>query len=146
MKKESGANIKLGLFVTVGVLLFIFAIYYLGSQQNLFGNTFRLNALFYNVSGLQVGNNVRFQGINIGTVDAIEIVSDTSIKISMRVEDDVRKFIRKDAMASVGSEGLMGNRVINIIPGTPGSETVEEDGYLASIPPIDMDQIMYNFQ
>jgi phospholipid/cholesterol/gamma-HCH transport system substrate-binding protein len=146
MKKETGSNIKLGIFVTVGVLLFIFAIYWLGSQQNLFGSTFRISAVFNSVSGLQPGNNVRFSGINVGTVDRIEIISDTTVRVDLIIEEDVRKFIKKDALAGVGSEGLMGNRVINIVPGNPSSPIIEENDYLSSIPPLDMDQIMYNFQ
>jgi len=68
-------KIRLGLFVAGGLALFVFAIFIIGRQKNLFNPVYRLSALFYNVSGLQVGNNIRFSGINVGTVDNITIIN-----------------------------------------------------------------------
>ena len=68
MNKESGYQWKLGMFVIIGLALFVTTIYFVGKQKNLFGSTFELNSKFNSVNGLEVGNNVRFSGINIGTV------------------------------------------------------------------------------
>ena len=76
MKKESGFTWKLGMFVITGLVLFIGTIYFVGKQKNLFGNTFHLKAQFKTVSGLKEGNNVRFSGINIGTVSGIELITE----------------------------------------------------------------------
>ena len=89
----------------------------MGNKQNLFGNTSNLKAVFGNVSGLQVGNNVRYAGMDIGTVKSIEMVNDTTINVSMAIEDKMLIQIKKDAIATIGSDGLVGNMIINIIPG-----------------------------
>nr|MBP6672754.1 MCE family protein [Bacteroidota bacterium] len=69
MKKETSNKIKLGLFITVGMLIFIVGIYFIGEGQQLFRNTFRVSGVFRDVAGLQAGNNVRLSGVNVGTVD-----------------------------------------------------------------------------
>ena len=71
MNKDSGFTWKLGMFVVIGLVLFTGTIYFVGKQKNLFGSTFKLKAQFKTVSGLKEGNNVRFSGINVGTVDGI---------------------------------------------------------------------------
>ena len=138
-------TLKLGIFVTVGTLLFIIAIYMLGKQKNIFGTTFILSSGVKDVSGLMVGNNVRFSGINVGTVDDIIIMSDTLVRIDMVIEDDVRKFIKKDSKAVIGSEGLMGNKIVNILPGS-SSQIVENGDVIISATPIDINQIMTSLQ
>lgn len=144
--KDRSKYVKLGGFITAGVVLFTLAIYYIGSQQNLFGSTFRISGIFQNVGGLQVGNNVRYSGINVGTVENIEIESDTSVRVDMIVELKVKQFIKTDSKASIGSEGLMGNRVVNIIPGTPGGKEIERGGLILTSKPVDMDEIIINLQ
>jgi len=142
MKKNTNRKIKLGLFVTAGIILFIGAIYYVGKQQNLFGSTFRIMGIFKNAGGLQVGNNVRFVGINVGTIENIEIISDTSVKVSIILEEEVRKFIKKDASAIIGSEGLMGDKIISINPGTFDAPIIKEKDTIPTIKPLDTDAIL----
>jgi phospholipid/cholesterol/gamma-HCH transport system substrate-binding protein len=96
-------KVRLGLFVTIGLALFILAIFVIGKQKNLFDPVFTLNTRFNNISGLQVGNTVRYSGINVGTVDAIRIVNDTTVQVSMLVQKDVQKFIKIDSEAGIGS-------------------------------------------
>ncbi|MDI1354165.1 MAG: MlaD family protein [bacterium] len=141
MKKNIGNTIKLGIFVSIGILLFMSAIYFVGKKQRLFSRTFNLSSVFKDVSGLQVGNNVRFSGINLGTIDAIEMLSDTSVRVDMILDESARKFIKKDARASVGSEGLMGNKIISITAGSPGETAVLDNGYLMSISPVNLEDI-----
>ncbi|HTB51820.1 MAG TPA: MlaD family protein [Ferruginibacter sp.] len=142
MKKEGNYKWKLGMFVTIGLLLFIVTIYLVGKQKNLFGSTFKLKTVFRSVSGLQEGNNVRFDGINIGTIDNIQIMSDTAVLVDMVVQKDVQRFIKKDATASIGSDGLMGDKVLVIGPGTATQPAIEENAVLNSQDPINMEEIM----
>jgi len=141
MKKE-GSKWRLGLFVTIGLVLFAAGVYIIGKQKNLFGSTFRLQTMFRNVNGLEIGNNIRFSGINIGTVDNIELVNDTTVKVELLLEQNVQKFIRKNASASIGSEGLMGDKVIVIAPGTPNQPQASNNDILQSKNPIETEQIM----
>jgi len=142
MKKSISHKVRLGIFISLGILIFILAIYFIGEKQQLFRSTFRLSGVFKDVAGLQVGNNVRLSGINVGTIDNISIISDTSVRVIILVDETTRKFIKKDAVANIGSEGLMGNKVLVISPGTGGKKTIENDDVIATSQPIDVDDIM----
>lgn len=120
----------------------IVVIYMIGKKKDLFGSTFRLSAQFENVSGLLIGNNVRLAGITIGTVENITIISDSSVQVDLSIQETVRKFIKKDAMASIGSEGLMGNKIINILSGGISKELIEPNSRIATLKPLDLDEIM----
>jgi phospholipid/cholesterol/gamma-HCH transport system substrate-binding protein len=87
MKKNTGNKIGLGIFVSVGLALFIVGIYFIGERQQLFRNTFQLSAVFKDVSGLQPGNNVRFSGINVGIVSNITQATDTSVRVDMQIDE-----------------------------------------------------------
>src|SRR3954469_14961259 len=95
---------RLGLFVIIGIGIFVLGIFIIGKQKNLFNPVFSLNANFHNVSGLQVGNIVRFSGINIGTVETIEILNDTTVKVNMLIKKEVEKFIKTDSRAGIGAD------------------------------------------
>ena len=118
MEKSTGNKVKLGIFVSAGFALLIACIYLIGERKQLFSNTFHVSGIFKNISGLQIGNNVRFSGINVGIVDGIEQLTDTTVKVDMLIDDDTRKFMKKNAKAIIGSDGLMGNKIVMITPGT----------------------------
>lgn len=142
MTKNSNHIWKLGMFVIIGVLFFTVTIYFIGKTQNLFGYTFHLNANFKNVSGLKVGNNVRLSGINIGTVKSIEFVSDSLVKVNFVIQDEVQKYIKTDAMASIGSDGLMGDKVLTISPGSSSKKVVKDNNYISSSKAVEMEDMM----
>lgn len=127
MNKRTLDNTKLGLFVIIGLVFLVTSLYLIGSNRNIFGRTISINATFYNVNGLMAGNNVRFSGIDVGTVRRVEIKSDTIIVVTMLIKKDVRQFIRKNAIATVGTDGLMGNKLVNITP-IPGNADMIEEG------------------
>ena len=146
MKKDTSFKIKLGIFISLGIALFIVGIYPIGEKQQLFRSTFHLSGIFRDVAGLQAGNNVRLSGINVGTVENISIVSDTSVKVEILIDENTRKFIKKDAIASIGSEGLMGNKIIIINPGTGGKKEIENHDIVQTIQPINMDDILISLK
>lgn len=147
MKRKRGdIKFKLGLFVTIGTVLFILAIYLLGRQKNLFGTNFELNTIVTNVSGLQVGNNVRYSGIKVGTVENIQIMNDTLVRIEMIIDNNVKQFIKKDSKAVIGSEGLMGNKLVDILPGSVNGPQVKSGDLILSAKPIDLNEIMGSLQ
>ena len=142
MYKESAFTWKLGMFVVIGLVLFVGTVYFVGKQKNLFGSTFQLRAQFKTVSGLKEGNNVRFSGINIGTVSAIELMNDSTVMVRLVLKDDVQKFIKTDATASIGSDGLMGDKVFTIHPGTKSQTIVKDNAILISKKAIEMEDVM----
>lgn len=142
MEKEKLQKIRLGLFVIAGTILFVTSMYFIGDKQDLFGSTFQINAIFNNVNGLQKGNNVRFSGIDVGTVKNIKIQNDTSIMVVMIIREDVKEFIKKDAVTTIGTDGLMGNKLINIKPGSISSQVVVEGDTLSTYQGSDTDQML----
>jgi len=139
-------KIRLGLFIAGGLALFAFAIFIIGKQKNLFNPVIEISANFKNISGLQVGNNIRFSGINVGTVDDINIINDSTIKVDMMIKKDVMQFIKSDCIVAIGSEGLIGDRLIVITHGSPDSPLVKEGQMLASVEPVETDAIMASLQ
>jgi phospholipid/cholesterol/gamma-HCH transport system substrate-binding protein len=138
MANTKSQNIKLGLFILIGTILLIVALYFIGTRQNLFGKTFVLKARFENINGLMEGNNVRFSGIDVGTVKEVEIINDSTVEITMIIEEKIKKFIKKNAIASVGTDGLMGNKLVNIIPIKGNFKSVENGDELATVAPLDL--------
>ena len=135
-------KIRLGLFITGGLLLFILAIFIIGKQKNLFNPVFKLTTTFYNVSGLQVGNNIRFSGINVGTVDNIDIINDSTVKIEMLIRKVIQKFIKTDCQVGIGSSGIIGDKILIISQGRNNAPEVKEGQSLMSVEPIETDAIL----
>ncbi|MCC6721347.1 MAG: MCE family protein [Bacteroidia bacterium] len=135
-------NVSLGLFVVIGTLALIVSMYIIGAKQNLFGSNFRIYAEFKDVNGLMTGHNVRFAGIDVGTVENIDIINDTTVKITMLIDKKVKKHIKKKSIASIGTDGLMGNKLINIVTSKIKSETVSDGDILDTKKPMDIDDMI----
>ena len=142
MEKSNSQKIQLGIFVIIGTLVFLAAIYFIGNKQNMFGNTSHLKAVFVNVNGLQPGNNVRYAGIDIGTVKEIEMMNDTTISVHMIIDNKIMEHIKKNAIATISSDGLVGNMIINIIPGKGAAEKVENGDTIQSYSRIGTDAML----
>jgi len=135
-------KIRLGLFVAGGLALFVIAVFIIGKQKNLFNPVFKITSTFHNVGGLQIGNNVRFSGINVGTVDNIVIINDSTVRADLIVKAEVRQFIKSDCIVSIGSEGVIGDKLITISQGSANAPLVKEGQRLVSSEPVETDAIM----
>ncbi len=144
MDESKRNNIKLGLFVVIGLLLFVAAIFFIGARQNLFGSNIRVLAVFNTVDGLQAGSQVRFSGINIGTVEEVTIKSDTTVQTTLLLEKSASQFIKKDAVAAISSAGLMGNKIITISSGSQNTKSISEGDKLETTSPASIEDIMAN--
>lgn len=142
MKPRTIQNFKLGTFVLIGMGALIALLYFIGANQNLFGSGFLLQTTFRNVSGLRVGNNVRLAGINVGTVKGMSIENDTTVRVILSLRNDAAPFIKKNDIATLGSDGLMGNKLVAIEPGAAGAPPVVHNDMLASREGIDFDVIL----
>lgn len=143
MKITSNQKIKIGLFTVVGLLTIALAVFFIGNQKNMFSSTFNVYGIFRNVSGLQVGNNVRFAGITVGVVQDINIVNDSSVRVDLTLNNSVKKFIKSDSKISIGSDGLMGDKLVVVAPGGINSTaSVNDGGQLGIINPVDVDKII----
>ena len=142
MEKSLNYKYKLGLFTVLGLAIFIVTIYFIGKSKNLFGSTVILKSKFKNVSGLKVGNNVRFSGIDVGTVKSIEFISDSAVVVNFVVQEEIQKFIKIDANTSIGSDGLMGDKVLTISPGSSSKKVVKENDLIASTKAVEIEDLM----
>ena len=129
MEKTTSQKIRLGLFVIIGLLIFILATYLIGDKQKMFGKTSHLETVFNNVNGLQIGNNVRYSGVNVGTVRGIEMLNDTNIKVDMIIDKTIFKHIKKDAVAT-------------ILPGKGTDAPVEPGDEIRSVNRVSTDELL----
>ncbi len=140
--KNKYSNFKLGTFVTVSLIVLIVSLYYIGNKKHMFSKTTTIYAVFHSIDGLRAGNNVRFAGIDIGNVSKVKIINDSTVIVSIIIEEDSKRFICKNAIADVGSDGLMGNKLVNISPNQVPALPIEESDTILSITPIASDQMI----
>jgi phospholipid/cholesterol/gamma-HCH transport system substrate-binding protein len=142
MNKEISRNIRLGIFVIAGAGLLIFGLYSIGKSKSMFGKTFTLTCEFTDVNGLSVGNNVRYSGIDVGTIDEIKFVNDSSIKVVMFINLKYKEYIRRNSIAAIGTDGLMGNKLVSITPGSSDVPLVEDNDQIKSIKIVDTEEML----
>jgi len=133
---------RLGIFIALGMAIFVIAIFIIGKQQNLFNPVFKITTNFSNVSGLEVGNKIRFSGIDVGIVDNIDIINDSTVQVEMLIRKEVQQFIKADSYASIGSEGIIGARIIIITQGSTNSPLAEDGQHILSKEPVETDDIL----
>ncbi|MFM2230938.1 MAG: hypothetical protein RL607_2196 [Bacteroidota bacterium] len=142
MKTTNQRNWRLGIFSFLGLTLLVVTIYILGFNQNLFRSSFVLYARFSNVSGLKQGSTVRLSGINVGTVARIEFVSDSLVLVKIWIDKEIQPFIKTDAMAAIGGEGLVGDKVLEIIGGDRKKPAIRNNDTIESVAPIQWETLM----
>lgn len=142
MKNTRKNNIRLGSFVGIGIIVFILGIYYIGSQGSIFSRRIMLSGVFKDISGIKIGNDVRFSGINIGTVTRVDILNDSLVQVDVHIQNSVKQFIRKDSKMEIVPEGLMGIKVVYIYSGSTNSEIVDDGTVLETIEAVQIDKIL----
>ncbi len=142
MAKQTINNIKLGIFIIAGLLLLILGLYLIGRDSNLFSRNYVLKARFEHVQGLTPGNNIRYAGIQVGTVKKVAIISDSSIEVTMLIEEDMKQFIRVNDVVSISTDGLMGNKLLQITPAKDGSPFAVSGNMLRTKKTISTDEML----
>lgn len=140
-KKEVAQQVKLGAFVLAGLTLFLVSVFFIGSENNIFSRTLTVSAVFKNVEGLKTGDNVWLSGVKIGTVGNVRIVSEGKVIVDLLLKEDQNRFVQRDAVASIGSDGLVGSKIVVIRPGK-AREVVSEDDTLRTVSPTDTQDIL----
>ena len=140
-KKEIAQQMKLGAFVLAGLTLFLISVFFIGSENNIFSRTFIVSAVFKNVEGLKPGDNVWLSGVKIGTVSDVRIASEGKVIVDLSLKENQNRFIQKDAVASIGSDGIVGSKIVVIRPGR-SNHVVSDDDTLNTISPTDTQEIM----
>jgi phospholipid/cholesterol/gamma-HCH transport system substrate-binding protein len=139
--KEYKQNVRLGIFVVAGLALFLISVFYIGSERNVFNKTFTVSAIFKNVEGLTEGDNVWLSGVKIGTVKNVTIISEGKVIVSLSLKHKQNEFIKEDATAFIGSDGLVGNKIVVVRPGT-ASEAIHDNDTINSLSPTDTQELI----
>jgi phospholipid/cholesterol/gamma-HCH transport system substrate-binding protein len=112
----------------------------MGKQSTIFSRTFTVSAVFKNVEGLKDGDNVWLSGVKIGTVKSVSIVTEGKVVVDMALRDKQNEFIRHDATAFIGSDGLVGNKIVIIRPGT-SRQVIQDNDTINSFSPTDTQEL-----
>jgi phospholipid/cholesterol/gamma-HCH transport system substrate-binding protein len=139
-------GIVVGIFIVLGLAIFIAGVLTLGGQKKTFEKKVSVKAVFKDVGGLQVGNNVWFSGVKIGTVKKMSFTRDSKVEVVMSIETKAQQYIKKDAMAKISSEGFIGNKIVVIYGGSMQSAAIAENDALAVENGLSTDEIMATFQ
>jgi phospholipid/cholesterol/gamma-HCH transport system substrate-binding protein len=139
-------RVIVGLFILVGIILLLGGIMIIGNLHETFIKKVKVIAIFEDVNGLQSGNNVWFSGVKIGTVSRMQFYGESQVKVTMRLEEKSIQYVRKDSKVRVGSDGLIGNKIIVISGGTTEAGPVEEGDTLGIEKVVSTDDIMNTFQ
>jgi phospholipid/cholesterol/gamma-HCH transport system substrate-binding protein len=142
MDRTAKKNILLGFFVFIGIIIFITGIFLIGAKSEMFKKTFIVSARFSNATGLKSGSNIRYNGVKVGIVKAVNLINDTLVQVDMRIEEEKRHFIPSGAIVSIASDGLMGDKIINITAGKSGHEPVKDNEMLVAHNPINTDRVL----
>lgn len=142
MKNKQRKSLIVGIFVTLGLVLLIGTIYLIGKKENIFGSNINISAIFKDVKGLREGDKVRLSGIEIGTVSYVWFLDNNRVLVDLSLVEEATKYVKKDSRVTIANEGLMGSKVVMILPGSTQSTPVTESDTLLTIEQVDLDDIM----
>ncbi|MEO6521590.1 MAG: MlaD family protein [Mucilaginibacter sp.] len=145
-KDENKRAIIVGVFIFLGIALIILGIFTLGGQQKTFVKNIHLTAIFNDVEGLKKGNNIWFSGVKVGTISSIRFTGVAQVAVNMDVDQSVQSYIHRNAGVKLSSDGLIGNKIIVIEPGSPNAPVVEDGDVLQVENSISTDDIMKTLQ
>lgn len=139
-----GQNIRLGAFVLIGLAILALLVFLVGSTESKFQANDTLQAQFENVSGLEAGADVRVGGLRQGAVRKIILPArpDGKMTVVMQVSRHTRNLIKQDSVASIESEGLVGNKFVEISFGSESAARVPQGGTIQSQRPLDISDLM----
>jgi len=135
-----------GLFVLVGFAILIATIFTIGGQKNSFAQSYTIRAVFLNAGGLIKGANVWLYGVKVGTVKSIGFYGTGQVEVIMSVENEAQPHIRKNTIAKVGSDGLIGNKIVVIYGGDASSPQAETNDVLHTEAILSTDDMLATLQ
>lgn len=142
MKNKQYQNLLVGVFVTLALAIFITTIYLVGKKEHLFGSPMKVSAIFKDVQGLRTGDKVRLSGIDIGNVSNLSFMPDNRVLVEMNLAEEYVIFVKKNSRVTIGSEGLMGSKVVMILPGTIEASSISKNDTLKTIEQVSIDDIL----
>lgn len=143
---KNNRTVIVGIFVFLALVILVVTIFTLGGQKKTFVKSFTINAIFTDVGGLLKGGNIWLLGVKVGTVKKISFYGNSQVLVTMSIEQSAQSQIHKDAMAKIGSDGLIGNKIIIIYGGTAAAPNIAKDDYLAVEKALSTDDMLATLQ
>lgn len=125
-------QLTLGIFITIGLAIFIVGVLTIGGQHKAFTRSIRVKVIFEDVQGLQPGNNVWLSGMKIGTVRKVSFYKGALVEVVLSVEHQAQSHIHQDAMARVGTDGLVGNKIVVLTGGSDSLPVITDGGVVVA--------------
>ncbi len=141
---EANKKFMVGLFVAGALLLFALGLFLIGNSTQLFTKSFEVKADFAKVTGLQVGSKVRVAGMDAGAITVIEVPASPSAKfrVHVRIVETMHPIVRQDSIATIQTDGLLGNKFLDVGAGTEGSPPAPKNALIPSKEPFDLGDLM----
>ncbi|WP_263358992.1 MlaD family protein [Acidicapsa ligni] len=135
---------RLGAFILGTLAVLVLGIFIIGSKKYLFTPTYTLRAKFANVAGLQSGADVLIGGVHSGTIRSIDLPTNPADKVTVTMELNkaTHTIVKQDSIASIQTEGLLGNQFVSLSFGSPGQADVKDGQIINSVPPLEMAAIL----
>jgi phospholipid/cholesterol/gamma-HCH transport system substrate-binding protein len=145
-KNGNRRQVTVGIFIFLGLVIFVLGVFTLGGQKKTFTKSISLNMVFDDIQGLKAGNNVWFSGVKIGTIKKIQFYGTSQVQVFINIDEEAHKYIHKDATASISSDGLIGNKIIVLTGGSTKLPFIEDGDQLTVSTALSTDEIMKTFQ
>lgn len=146
MTIKNKRSVIVGMFVLLGISIFVITIFLLGGQKKTFVRSFTINAVFSNVAGLLIGSNIWLFGVKVGTVKKISFYGGSQVLVTMSIELEAEPHIHKGAFAKISSDGLIGNKIIVIYGGDSTKPIIQKDDFLVVEQSISTDDMLATLQ
>lgn len=143
---KNNRPLLVGAFIFLGLVILVIAIFTLGGQKKTFVKSVTINAVFDDVGGLLKGANVWFSGVKVGTVKSVSFYGDRQVLVTMSIDQHAESHIHKDAMAKIGSDGLIGNKIVVIYGGTETAPIAEKNSFLTVEKALTTDDMLATLQ
>jgi phospholipid/cholesterol/gamma-HCH transport system substrate-binding protein len=143
-RSELGRKLRVGVFVLVALTAFLGMIYALGAKSRLFEPKYTIHAEFSEVGGLSEGATVRLAGVQIGRVGNVELPSEPGgkVRVDLTIAKQFADRVRKDSVARIETQGLLGDKIVEISVGSRGAPPIGAGGVIASKDPADLGQVV----
>ncbi|MCC8408854.1 MlaD family protein [Mucilaginibacter sp. UR6-1] len=138
--------IIVGIFIALGTIIFVVGVLTLGSSSKSFVKSINIRSTFSDVAGLKKGSNIWFSGVKIGTVKEIAFSSNSQVEVVMSVDAAVQPYIHRNTQAKIGSDGLIGNKIIVLDGGSPQAPAIEDGDRIQSEKMLSTDEMMSTLQ
>lgn len=143
---DNRRKVILGIFIVIGLVIFVLGIFTLGSQKKTFIKSITINVVFNDIQGLKEGGNIWFSGVKVGTIKNIQFYGTSQVQVFMNIEKQTKKYIHKDAEAKISSDGLIGNKIIVITSGSLKFPLIEDGDRIRVSTTLTTDEMMKTFQ